>query len=49
MISFRHQNVLRLYGYFWDSVRVYLILEFCKKDLFTLIQEQPNKRFNEKK
>lgn len=25
----RHQNVLRLYGYFYDDTRVYLILEFA--------------------
>ncbi|CAG0922113.1 unnamed protein product [Notodromas monacha] len=45
----RHKNVVRLYGYFWDDVRVYLILEYCPKDLFTVIQEQPEKRFTEDK
>ena len=27
----RHTNILRLYGYFYDSTRVYLILEFAAK------------------
>lgn len=27
----RHPNILRLYGYFHDSARVYLILEFAPK------------------
>jgi thioredoxin-related protein len=26
-----HKNILRLYGYFYDSSRVYLILEVCNK------------------
>lgn len=25
----RHPNVLRLYGYFYDTARIYLILEFA--------------------
>jgi serine/threonine protein kinase len=27
----RHKNILRLYGYFWDEKRVYLILEFAPR------------------
>ena len=27
----RHPNILRLYGYFWDKTRVYLILEYAAK------------------
>ncbi|CAM6128711.1 unnamed protein product [Calypogeia fissa] len=27
----RHPNILRLYGYFYDSMRVYLILEYAAK------------------
>lgn len=23
----RHKNILRMYGYFWDDKRIYLILE----------------------
>lgn len=31
LTSCRHPNILRLYGYFHDSSRVYLILEFAPK------------------
>ncbi|EOD06243.1 hypothetical protein EMIHUDRAFT_125202, partial [Emiliania huxleyi CCMP1516] len=27
----RHPNILRLYGYFYDQTRIYLILEFAAK------------------
>jgi aurora kinase len=27
----RHPNILRLYGYFYDQTRVYLILEYAAK------------------
>ena len=27
----RHQNILRLYGYFYDATRVYLILEYAPR------------------
>ena len=27
----RHRNILRMYGYFWDEKRVYLILEYAPK------------------
>lgn len=29
--NFRHPNILRLYGYFHDEDRVYLVLEFAPK------------------
>ena len=25
----RHDNILRLYGFFWDEKKVYLILEYA--------------------
>ncbi|XP_034054302.1 aurora kinase A [Gymnodraco acuticeps] len=35
----RHPNILRLYGYFHDSTRVYLILEFAPKgELYSELQ-----------
>ncbi|PSN37373.1 Aurora kinase A-B [Blattella germanica] len=44
----RHQNILRMYGYFHDDTRVYMILEFAPKgELFKELQIQPNKRFSE--
>ncbi|XP_018323148.1 aurora kinase C-like [Agrilus planipennis] len=46
----RHPNILRLYGYFHDEERVYLILEYapggaCYKEL----QASENKRFSEER
>lgn len=31
LFTSRHPNILRLYGYFHDPARVYLILEFAPK------------------
>ncbi|XP_014281934.1 aurora kinase C [Halyomorpha halys] len=46
----RHPNVLRLYGYFHDNSRVYIILEYAKMgELYKQLQEQPEKRFSEKR
>lgn len=44
----RHRNILRLYGYFWDEKRVYLILEYSPKgELYKeLIRRQ---RFSERR
>lgn len=45
----RHTNILRLYGYFHDKNRVYIILEYAPKGtLFSELQTQPNKRLCEK-
>ena len=36
----RHDNVLRLYGYFFDQTRIYLILEFAAKgELYKELQK----------
>lgn len=36
----RHPNILRLYGYFYDATRVYLILEFAAKgELYKELQK----------
>lgn len=44
----RHNNILRLYGYFHDKQRVYLILEYAPKGtLYNLLQTHPNKRLTE--
>ena len=43
----RHPNILRLFGYFYDKTRVYLILEFAPKgELYKELTKQ--KRFDEK-
>lgn len=45
----RHPNILRLFGYFHDEARIYLILEYAPRGtLYKLLQEQPEKRFGEK-
>ena len=46
----RHPNVLRLYGYFHDATRIYLILEFAAKgELYKSLQKAPGKCFDEKR
>jgi aurora kinase len=37
----KHPGILRLYGYFWDKERIYLILEYCAGgQLFDLLREK---------
>ena len=37
----RHPNILRLYGYFYDSKRVYLILEYAAQgELYKVLQKK---------
>ena len=44
----RHPNILRLYGYFYDATRIYLILEFAAKgELYKELQK--NGTFDEKR
>ncbi|XP_012280195.1 aurora kinase C [Orussus abietinus] len=44
----RHPNILRMYGYFYDDSRIYLILEYAQKgELFKELSNQPNKCFDE--
>ncbi|KAG5882920.1 hypothetical protein JTB14_023382 [Gonioctena quinquepunctata] len=44
----RHSNILRMYGYFHDDSRVYLILEYAPSGaLYSKLIATPNKRFPE--
>ena len=44
----RHPNILRLYGYFYDQTRIYLILEFAAKgELYKELQK--SEKFDEKR
>jgi aurora kinase len=44
----RHPNILRLYGYFYDANRVYLILEYAAKgELYKFLQKE--EKFTEEK
>ncbi|KAF0290500.1 Aurora kinase A [Amphibalanus amphitrite] len=46
----RHPNILKMFGYFYDDKRIYLILEFAPKgELYKELQSQPNKRFDEER
>jgi aurora kinase len=45
----RHRNILRLYGYFYDESKVYLILEYAAGgELYKKLQESPHHRFPER-
>jgi len=44
----RHRNILRMFGYFHDESRVYLILEYAPGgELYKLLTTQPHKHFSE--
>lgn len=44
----RHRNILRLFGYFWDEKRVYLILEYAPNgELYKELMKQG--KFSERK
>ena len=44
----RHQNILKLYGYFYDHSRVYLILEYAAQgELYKKLQKMG--RFDEER
>lgn len=46
----RHPNIIRLYGYFHDKERVYLILEYAPGEaLFNVMKKQENGRFTEER
>ncbi|XP_058450661.1 aurora kinase C-like [Malaya genurostris] len=45
----RHRNILRMYGYFHDETRIYLILEYAPGGtLFSKLQTIPDHKFPEK-
>jgi len=46
----RHPHVLRMFGYFYDETRVYLILEFAPRgEMYKALQKQPGGRFDERR
>ena len=46
----RHENICRLYGFFWDEKKIYLILEFATGgELYKELIDSPNRRFEESK
>ncbi|KRX05181.1 Protein kinase-like domain [Pseudocohnilembus persalinus] len=46
--NLKHDNILRMYGYFYDSKKIYLILEYAPgQELYSFLNKQPKKRFEE--
>ena len=46
--NLNHDNILKMYGYFADALRFYLILEYADTgDLYGYMHKQPNSRFSE--
>ena len=44
----RHPNILRMFGYFYDESKIYLILEFAPRgEMYKALQKQPHNRFDE--
>lgn len=44
----RHPNIIRMFAYFHDEQRVYLVLEYAPNGtLYKALQSAPNKRFDE--
>ncbi len=44
----RHPNILRMFGYFYDETRVYLILEYAPRgEMYKTLNKAPNGRFDE--
>lgn len=46
----RHNNILRMYGFFWDDKKIYLILEYAPGgELYKDLKKQPHGRYTEEK
>lgn len=46
----KHENVLEMYGYFWDEKRIIIILEYANKgELYKELRNSPFGKFNEEK
>ena len=46
----RHKNITRLFGFFWDEKKIYLVLEFATGgEVYQELLKSPNKRFSEDK
>lgn len=46
--NLRHPNILRLFAYFYDRKKIYLVLEYAAKDdLYKHMKRQPQQRFTE--
>jgi len=44
----KHNHILRLFGYFWDETRIYLVLEFAPRgEMYKTLQKRPGGKFDE--
>ncbi|EAS04915.1 plant dual-specificity MAP kinase kinase family domain protein (macronuclear) [Tetrahymena thermophila SB210] len=44
----KHENILQMYGFFWDDKKIYLILEYASGgELYKELKSQPLRRFDE--
>ena len=44
----QHPNVLKMYGYFYDEVKIYLILEYAPGgEMYKDLVKQPKRRYEE--
>lgn len=44
----KHVNILRLFGYFYDETRIYLILEYAPRgEMYKVLQKKPGGKFDE--
>lgn len=47
-MNLRHPNVLRMFGYFHDHGRIFMMLEFAGRgELFKILSKLPDRRFDE--
>ncbi|WFD30686.1 non-specific serine/threonine protein kinase [Malassezia sp. CBS 17886] len=47
-MNLRHPNVLRMFGYFHDPGRIFMMLEFAGRgELFKILSKLPDRRFDE--
>ena len=47
---YRHPNILRLFGYFYDENKIYLILEFAPRgEMYKVLQKCQGGKFDEPK
>ena len=47
-MNLRHPNVLRMFGYFHDQGRIFMMLEFAGRgELFKILSKLPDRRFDE--
>ena len=48
-MNLRHPNVLRMFGYFHDQGRIFMMLEFAGRgELFKILSKIPDRRFDER-